>query len=142
MSLKIVLDTNVYISGTFWFGEPKNIINATKRGGEAEVYISREIIAELEDVLTRPDKPFHLSTREVSRIINNIKKYAFIVLPKKRVDVCKEDPKDNMVIECAVEAGADIIVTGDSHLKRLGKYKDIRILAPAQMMNELKNRNG
>lgn len=141
MQFKVVLDTNIYISGTFWVGLPKNIINVGKKGKKIRIYISREIIAEIRAVLTRPDKPFHLSIEEVNKIINDIKKYAFVVLPKKQIDLCKEDPKDNMVIECAVEAGADVIVTGDPHLKKLGKYRNIRILTPAQMMNKVKNHN-
>jgi uncharacterized protein len=59
------------------------------------------------------------------------------------VDVLKEDPADNRVLECAVSAGADYIVTGDQDLLRLGRYDAIRILTVADFLEiETKHASG
>lgn len=49
----------------------------------------------------------------------------------------KADPKDNMILSCAVEGGADFIVSGDEHLKALKVYEGIRILEPARFLEKI-----
>lgn len=49
----------------------------------------------------------------------------------------KADPKDNMILSCAVEGGADFIVSGDEHLKVLKVYEGIRILEPARLLEKV-----
>jgi predicted nucleic acid-binding protein len=51
------------------------------------------------------------------------------------LDIIKEDPPDNRILECAVAAGADFIVTGDKDLLRLGRYDSIRILSPSDLLD-------
>jgi uncharacterized protein len=52
------------------------------------------------------------------------------VIPRRRVNAVKEDPDDNRILECALAAGADVIVSGDGHLLRLTEYEGIAILTP------------
>lgn len=133
--IKVVIDTNVYISGTFWSGKPKKIINMAKRR-EISVVTSKELLEELKDVLTREDKDFKLSEEEADKIIGNIRSYAELVKPTQRVTVCR-DIKDNMVIECAIEGGADYIVSGDPDLKVLKEYQKIQIVNPTEFLEML-----
>ncbi len=56
------------------------------------------------------------------------------VVPSRRIAVIREDPPDNMFLECAVEARADYIISGDRHLKRLGTFEGIEILAPSEYL--------
>ncbi len=111
-----VLDTNIYISGTFWLGTPKRIIRKAKKR-EFIAVVSNEILEELKDVLTREDKDFKLSDDEADKVIKDIKDYARVVKSIEMVAVCR-DRKDNIVIECAIAGGAKYIVSGDFDLNR------------------------
>jgi putative PIN family toxin of toxin-antitoxin system len=55
---------------------------------------------------------------------------AVVVVPTGRVDIIREDPTDNMFLECALEARADYIISGDRHLKRVGRFGAIEIHSP------------
>ena len=59
---------------------------------------------------------------------------AVLVQPTERLDVVRDDPDDNRVLECAVAAGSRYIVTGDAALLRLGSYANIRILKVAEFL--------
>jgi len=62
---------------------------------------------------------------------------AEMVRPVESLKVILGDPDDDRVLECAVAAGAEIIVSGDRHLLGLGIFRDIRILSPTDFLNEL-----
>ena len=53
------------------------------------------------------------------------------VAPTQVLDIIKEDPPDNRIVECAAEAGSECIVTWDKDLPRLGSYGNIRIIRAA-----------
>jgi hypothetical protein len=57
--------------------------------------------------------------------------------PSVQLDVVKEDPPDNRVLECAVSSGADYVVTGDKDLLRLGRYDSIGIINPSDFLDFL-----
>lgn len=54
--------------------------------------------------------------------------------PRRTIDAIKEDPDDNRILECALEAGSEFIVTSDKDLLRLGEYASIRIVKPSQLL--------
>jgi predicted nucleic acid-binding protein len=56
------------------------------------------------------------------------------VLPKQRLDAIQEDPPDNRILECAVEAGSEYIVSWDKDLLRLGEYSGMRIIRPPELL--------
>jgi putative PIN family toxin of toxin-antitoxin system len=62
------------------------------------------------------------------------------VTPKQALDVVKEDPPDNRILECAVEAGSEYIVTWDNDLLRLGTYAGITIVRPADFLQRARQR--
>jgi len=119
-------DTNIFISGTFWRGLPRRAIHLAKQG-RVRVVTCESLLDELRDVLTRPDKPFRLSAKEADKVINNVRGYVCLVMPTRKVDVCR-DPSDNLVIECALAGGAQYIVTGDPDLKVLRCFEEIKIV--------------
>ena len=61
------------------------------------------------------------------------------VEPKLKLHVINEDEEDNKILECALAAGADIIVTGDKHLLSLGNFKKAKILTPRDFFASFKN---
>lgn len=119
-------DTNIYISGTFWRGAPRQALHLAQLG-KVEVVTCEKLLAELRRVLTRPDKPFCLTSDEADVVIENVRGYARLVEPVRKVKVCR-DPDDNLVIECALAGGAQYIVTGDPDLKELKAFEGIQIV--------------
>src|SRR5579862_3544056 len=99
--------------------------------GEISLSVSQAILDEMADVLSRK---FSASPQEVAEATTIVRQAARVVTPSVQLDVIKEDPPDNRVLECAVTAGSDYIVTGDKDLLRLGRYDAIRIVTVADFL--------
>lgn len=126
----VVFDTNIYISGIVFGGNPRQCLELA-RSGEIQLFISRAILLEL--ILKLQDK-FGRSKDELRVVIEWIDSFANIVLPKKKIKKIKHDP-DNRILECAEEAQADYIVSGDKkHLLSLKKFKNISIISAQQFL--------
>lgn len=129
--IRAVLDTNVYISGILFGGNPKKLIERAVEG-KLQIYITSEIITEIRDVLSR-DK-FGFSPEYIQSIIGEIEAISVFVIPKKKHTVVNRDIDDNIIIDCAVEGRVDYIITGDSDLLSLKQYKNIIIINPAEFL--------
>ena len=129
--LKAVFDSNIFISGFLFNGNQRLLLEQLVEG-KIKVFISKEILDEIKDVLNRPK--FRLSSEKVNFIINEIESVSEVCFPKQKInDVCR-DLKDHIVLECAVEANADYIVTGDSDLLILEKFQQIKIVDSMSMI--------
>ena len=129
---RVVLDTNVLISGMFWDGKPAEIIRKAEYK-EIEVVISRPILEELEGVLKRPyfENNFGDMDKKIREIsIKFIQIFEGPIETKKNIDVIKKDKSDNRILECAVEGYADFVISGDEHLLELKEFRGIEILEP------------
>jgi putative PIN family toxin of toxin-antitoxin system len=76
--MRIVMDTNVLISATFWTGKPKQLLNQV-RHQKVTLITSESLLDELKEVLMRQDKPFKLSGEEAGRVVTAIRNLAEIV---------------------------------------------------------------
>ncbi len=123
--MRIVLDTNVYVSAILFGGKPQQVLD-TAISRRAEVFVSDAIVSEIEDVLRRPK--FSLTAEFVRSVMAEVTALTHWVAPVRHVSATKEDPADNDVIDCAVEARAEYVVSGDAHLLRLGEFEGIRIV--------------
>src|SRR5207302_4965442 len=94
--------------------------------------ISEPILAEVKDVLIRR---FQWPSEDTAEARRRLQQMARTVMPAVQLDVIKEDPPDNRILECAVTAGSDYIVTGDKDLLRLGQYDSIRIVSVADFLD-------
>jgi putative PIN family toxin of toxin-antitoxin system len=133
--MKIVLDTNVLISGIFWEGNESNILKACKIG-DLTNYISPEILDELQKVLFY--SKFKLTLEEIETAFETVISISNIVKPIIEIDVIKEDPADNIFIECALTAGAQYIISGDKHLLKSKKYEGITIINSRTLISKHK----
>ena len=133
--IKVVLDTNIFISSIFWTGNPHTIVGLAL-DKKIVVYTSPAILTELEKVLHRD---FKEDQEFVERQIALILEYAEIVRPLHQVNVVKEDPDDNKIIECALTAAADYIVSGDPHLTNLKEVFGIKIMKPKDFVEMFKD---
>ena len=133
---RIVLDSNVIISGILFGGHPGRLLEHAL-DGSLQCFLSLPILDEIREVLQRPK--FGLSSEQALTLIEELHDLCCIVTPKTGVRVIDADPDDNMILECASAANAHIIVSGDSHLLDLGQWKGIRILTPFDFAKEIQS---
>lgn len=125
-SKKVVIDTNVFISAFGWGGKPFKIIQLLE---SAEIIncISEDIIIEISKALSYPKLEFPQELQ--SGILEFVIAHSRFFKPKKSLDVTS-DPKDNMLIECALTAKAKFVITGDKKLLAMKKYGSIKLVSP------------
>ena len=125
--MKIVLDTNVFISGIFFHGPPAEILEAWKKS-KFQIVLSKEIIEEYQRVAESLADKF--PGIDISSIIDLIAIHAEII-DTEGIEVFEcEDPDDNKFIECAIASKAKLIVSGDKHLLKISGYKNIAVHKP------------
>ena len=134
---RIVLDSNVVISG-FLFGGPPARLLAIAVDGSARCFTSMPILDEIRDVLLRPK--FGLTPDQVLALVDELHDLCHVVAPRERVRAVAADPDDNAILECAASSHADLIVSGDSHLLALGSWSSIPILSPADAVRRLQRK--
>jgi len=130
----IVLDTNVLISASFFGGLPREILGLIVAGA-IDCSLSLPILDELKDVLQRPK--FGLSAQQAMALVEELSTLCRVVAPSRRVRSICADPDDDRILECALEARADAIVSGDAHLLELGMYEGISILCPSEFLQTI-----
>ena len=128
---KAVLDTNVVISAVLFAGNPRKVLQAALKG-ELRLFTSEPLLAELLAVLTR--SKFKFPRVAAVEAVGEYSNLCQVVEPEERLKVIKADPADNRVLECAVSAGAELIISGDSHLLNLEKFRSISIISPTQFL--------
>jgi putative PIN family toxin of toxin-antitoxin system len=122
--VKVVFDTNVYVSTlTLPGGSAAQALDRVVTG-EHELFLSKSILAELLGVLARK---FARDREELARVALFLSELITIVRPRRRLHVLDDDA-DNRVLECGVAARADAIVTGDKQMLKLGHHGELRIV--------------
>jgi len=135
--LKVVLDTNVHISAAI-LGRVCEEIIQTCRFSDLEVLISKEIIGELSDRLSQK---FLWQDEQIDVFLESITEFSEVIKVDEDINYIKDDPDDNKILECAVSANCDFIVSGDRHLLILKSYKGIKILSPADFLLLLRDKS-
>lgn len=125
---RVVLDTNVIVSALITDGPPRHILERCRTMQEL-LFLSDALLSELAEVMRRK---FRWSPVQVNMLLREVRMFAIIVVPVRSVTLIADDPADNRVLECAIEARADVIVSGDTrHLQPLGAFEGIPILSPS-----------
>lgn len=137
---RVVLDTNVLVSGIISSkGSPRKILKLWQEK-KILVVISPEIINEVIGVLNRPKirKEYRLTNNSISHIRNSLEKDCLLVRPGGRHPrVVNKDPGDDKFVHCALVGEAKWIVSGDKHLLSLKSYKKINIVSPGRFLETL-----
>lgn len=133
--MRVTLDTNVLVSGTFWSGEAFRLLLLIERAG-VRCFLSKDILMEYARVVHSDEivdkiEEKHLDVK--SSVIKTLE-MCELVEPKRKIDAVKEDPSDNKILECAVEARADFIVTYNKHLLKIREFEGIRIVSPTEFL--------
>ena len=123
--IKIILDTNIVISGIGFCGKTREILHLVL-DDKIKAVTSRIILAELEDVIV---KKFQKLINQLNPINREIREKFIIVKPRKSLDVVK-DEDDNRVLEAGAEGKCSYIITGDRDLLNLKTFRNIKIVTP------------
>jgi len=131
--LKVVIDTNVLMSGIFFTGPPFEILQKWHQG-KFEIVISPAIEEEYNRVAQRLNSNFpDIDIRSILEIIKNHSKSVNIF--KKISNVCS-DPHDDKFFECAVNSDCTLIISGDRHLLDASGFMNIRVLKPRDFLDK------
>jgi len=134
--VKVVLDTNTVVSALLGRDSKPAEVMALIASGKATNHLSDDILDEIREVLSRPKIVEKTSEHERHYMLYFITSISETVTPKRRLDVVKEDDADNRILECALEAKADYVVSGDRHLLRLREHEGTKIVDSDQFLKE------
>ncbi|MCJ7481907.1 MAG: putative toxin-antitoxin system toxin component, PIN family [Thermodesulfovibrionales bacterium] len=129
---KVVIDTNIFVSGFGWNGKPEEVLKLIK-DRQIVNYSSAEIFEEISRVVSYPKLRF--SEPLQIAILEFVLFYSEFVAPQKRIFTVTEDPDDNKFLECAMEAKADYIISGDPHLLDMKKSKTVKIVTASEFLD-------
>ena len=133
--MKVVFDTNVVASASFWRGAPFDCLTAWAQG-RCQAVVSAALLAEYHETIEelRLDYP----SRKCVEWVDALTESAELVFPVERASGATPDPGDEMVLECALAAEAGCIVSGDKkHLLALRQFQSIPIISPAEFPRRL-----
>jgi putative PIN family toxin of toxin-antitoxin system len=136
---RIVLDTNVLISGTIVrHGFPARIL-ASAVDDRIRLVVSPYLLAEYIAVIQRPHiaRKYAKLGERLDLIQRFIQANAISVSPSPIESVIRDDPKDDAILACAFAGKAQYIVSGDEHLLRLGQYRGIKIISPLDFVAKI-----
>lgn len=130
--LKVVFDTNVYIQAIL---NPSGLAGrwieiAGRQNRSFELYTSDAILDELTDKLANK---FLIDQQSISEFLHKIEQVTGFVIPKEKLRVVPSDPDDDMLFECAVAAGAQLIVSADKAVLHQNPYRGIGVCHPRDL---------
>ncbi len=133
--LKVVPDTNVLVSAFIAEGNEYKVLKLA-RLGKIQLILSPEILEEFNDVISR--ERFGFSKEQISdfntQILTTTSNFVQI---KEKLDVVKDDPDDNKIVETAVSGKVDYIISGDNHLLKLKKFRKIKIVSAGEFLKSV-----
>lgn len=127
---KMVIDTNVFISGLLFGGKPEQILKSWAKN-EFILCISPELQAE---IVNKLQIKFKVSSKIIDDLIVDLEEQAKKFLPHANVSLLR-DPNDNLLLELADEAKADYLISGDKDVLIIKEYKGTKIISPAEFFS-------
>ena len=125
--MKVVLDTNVLISGIFFSGPPYKILKAWQEGN-IEITVSKEILTEYQRVAEELSQQF--PSVNIDQVLELLTIHAEVIDTQEfQVTICA-DPDDNKFISCALASKSRIIISGDKHLLKISGHEGITVMKP------------
>jgi hypothetical protein len=136
--MKIVVDTNVLISATFWTGSSFSLLNLVE-SGQLTLVLSHAIIEEYQKVLLYSEILEKIKNKGlvIRNTVAKVISLAQIVKPVETLSVVQDDPDDNKILECAKAGNVSFIISSDKHLLRLTNFDAIPIVTPEHFLKHL-----
>lgn len=130
--IEVVLDTNIIISAILFGGKPRRILRLII-DRKIQAFISPYILFETKEVLYRK---FSYSLIDLAKVEDAIAETFTLIHPKQSISAIKENKADNHILECAVEAKAEYLITGDTkHILPLRKIKKTLIVSADEFLS-------
>ena len=131
--MRVILDTNVFVSGVFFSGPPFRILEAW-RDRRLQLIASQEILEEYQRVGETLAEQFPGVNLQpiIDLVTTNAEIFPNQVLPES---VC-EDPDDDKFLACALISRCKVIVSGDRHLLKVSGFRGIKVVKPRQFISE------
>jgi len=135
--MKIVIDTNVIVSGIFFNGKPRELLRECFNG-KYEIICTKEIFLEYVETIEKLSKRYKQRVREeiIPILLDNV-----TIIENVDDGKYSRDPDDDKFINCAKSSGAKYIITGDNDLLVLEKIGDIRLLTVADFLKEKEDKS-
>ncbi len=130
--IKLILDTNVLMSGIFWSGPPAKLLDAWQRGN-IKLIISPEILDEYVRVADLLSMKY--PGVDVTPIIDLITVHSILFMPEKLPEPVSQDPDDDKFIATAIAANCKLIVSGDKDLLNVNGFNGINIIKPGSFIS-------
>ena len=127
--MRVVFDTNILLSSTLWAGSVAQKLLFKLIKNDVKIFTSEAILSEYSGVLKRD---FGYSEKETQNIMGKVVLFANLVAPIEKLDVVRDDPEDNKVIECAIASSSDYLITYDKHLLKIKSFRKINIITPEE----------
>jgi hypothetical protein len=133
--IRVVVDTNVFIS-SFFGGNFRKVIKLWKSGG-ITLCLSKPIVDEYIEVLRRLELQ---DEKELEELLGLFANGFHLVYTAKTPEllVVEEDPDDDKFIECAVALKAKFVITGDSAVKKIQDYMNIKMVSPKEFLSSFR----
>lgn len=134
--MRVVIDTNVWLSALLWGGQPSLIIQMIEQN-QIQSISSENILAELADTLHKPKLQKRLDQLRFSadELVVVAKRLMTLVVIEEVIIPELRDPKDQMILATAIAGDAQIVISGDKDLLVLHPYEDISILLPQEFLS-------
>jgi len=129
--MRIVIDSNIFISSFFWGGKPRKIFERVVNGFD-ELYITDEIINEIQRVMN--SNKFTVNSNDIKDYIYIIEKYSKKIVSRDNKKSISRDVDDDKILQCGIDGNVDYIITGDNDLLVLNEYNKIKIIKPKEYL--------
>ncbi len=135
--IKIIIDTNIHISGFGFGGKIGQLIGYCYASDEIEVYLSNNLFLEIKQKFLggrlEKIKKTGFSIEKVNEYLETLENQSIFLEATTHFEICR-DPNDNMILDLAFVAKADFIITGDEDLLTLNPFKATRIIKPSEYL--------
>ena len=132
--MKLVLDTNIFISSFFWGGNPRKLITRIIDGKDT-LFVSNEILHEVFGVMSRPK--FNVTRQQIVHFVNSIEEISCRVTSLGIIKGVCRDSDDDKILECAVLGDVDFIISGDDDLLSLKEFQGIPIMTVSEYIDKV-----
>lgn len=131
--MRIIVDTNVVVSGIFFKGPPSEILKLWQEG-KVTLVVSTEIFQEYTRVCE--ELSGRLESDDLDKILSLIYMNSEAMTPVDLPEQICDDPDDDKFIACALGGDVKIIVSGDKHLLNVNGIHELEILKPKEFLDK------
>jgi len=133
-SKRIILDTNLWIS--FLISKNLTEIDNLVQTKDTTLIFSNESLEEFIEVVNRPRFEKYFSKKDIEKLLDIFDQFAELIKVKSEIDICR-DPKDNFLLNLAIDGKVDYLVTGDKDLLILEKIKKTKIITFRNLVEKI-----